>query len=77
MQDYYANAIAQVLQAGTVAASLPHNNPVEEVLGGPILPNALTSQEYPGQGVLPNGTALPRTDVPAVTPSVFTTKAAG
>ncbi|XP_071546956.1 uncharacterized protein [Panulirus ornatus] len=58
-QDYYANAVAQVFQAGTVSAALPEDNPVEEVLGGPVLPNDRDSPEYPGQEVLSNGTALP------------------
>ncbi|KAG7154784.1 Complement C1q-like protein 4-like [Homarus americanus] len=62
--DYYANAVSQLFQAGTVAAPLPENNPVEEVLGGQVLPNDQGSPEYPSQQVLPNGTALSRPEVP-------------
>lgn len=57
-QDYYANAIAGLFGAGTIAAPLPDHNPVEEVLNGPVKPNALTSPEYPGQEIHPNGTAI-------------------
>ncbi|XP_064107259.1 complement C1q subcomponent subunit A-like [Macrobrachium nipponense] len=59
-QDYYANAVASLVGAGTIAAPLPDHNPVEDALKGQVKPNDLHSPEYPGQGVYPNGTAIPR-----------------
>ncbi|KAK4296718.1 hypothetical protein Pmani_030796 [Petrolisthes manimaculis] len=54
-QDHYINTIAKVVGAGTISAPLPDNNPVESVLGGPVLPNHHLSPEYPGITLLNNG----------------------
>ncbi|KAK3875560.1 hypothetical protein Pcinc_019574 [Petrolisthes cinctipes] len=54
-QDHYVNTIAKVVGAGTISAPLPDYNPVESVLGGPVLPNHHLSPEYPGITVLHNG----------------------